>query len=113
MRRSGAATDCSPAAVEEADLRSVGVARRSDGGLRLVERPLAGENSAILVAVAVADHDLLDGPALGQGENFGAIGLVKGEAALRYRMGEERLDETSAALEVVKGLEERNDGESA
>ena len=113
MRRSGAATYCSASAVEEADLRSMGVAHRSDSRLRLVERPLTGENSAILVAVAVADHDLLDGPALGQGENFGAIGLVKGEAALCYRMREECLDEASAALEVIKGLEERNDRESA
>ena len=70
VSRSGAAADCSSAPVEETDFCSMCGAGRSDGSLCLVERPLAGKNPAVLVAVAIADHDLLDGPSLGRERTF-------------------------------------------
>ena len=64
-----------------------------DRVLCFVEGPLTRENTAVLVAIAIADHHLLDGPALRQREDLRAIGLVKGQAALCHRMGKKRLDE--------------------
>ena len=77
VSRAGASADCSPTPVEETNFSPVCGSGRSDRGLRLVERPLAGENPAVLVAVAVADHHLLHGP-----------GSVGGRAPLRGRSGD-------------------------
>src|SRR5215510_7543347 len=110
---SGAATDRAAAPMEKTDLGAVLVADGSDCLLCFVERPLTRKNTAVLVAIAVADHHLLDRPALREREDLGAIGLVKGKAALCHRMGKKRLNEPRAALKVVKCLEKRNHRKSA
>ena len=99
--------------MKEADLDAVRVSRGDDRGLRLVKRPLAGQDPAIFVAIAVSDHYLLDWPALRQGKNLRAIRLVVDEAALGNRMRQKSIDQRGAALQVVERFEEGDDGKDA
>src|SRR5215207_5182443 len=99
--------------MKETDLGALLFADGSDRVLGFVKRPLTCENTAIFVAIAVADHHLLDGPALREREDLRAVGLVEGKAALCHRVRKKCLDQTCAALKVVKRLEKRDHRESA
>jgi hypothetical protein len=58
--RAGSTADRATAPVEESQSNARVGSDLGHGFLGLVEAPLAGHDAAILVAVAVADHDLLD-----------------------------------------------------
>ena len=58
-RRAAAARDAAAAAVKKREPESALLADVGDGFLRLKERPVGGKVAAILVAVGVAEHDLL------------------------------------------------------
>ena len=77
--RSRATADRASAAMKEANFESLFSPGCRDGVLRLMQGPLARENSAVLVAVAVADHHLLNGQACGRR-------LLAGEAPARQRI---------------------------
>ncbi len=104
VRRPGPSADRAAASVKEADAHPGLVAERGEGGLRPVQRPLAGEDAAFLVAVAVADHDLLD-----RGGPGGAHGA---QAALRNRVREESAHDGRRAFEVFGSFEERGHGQA-
>ena len=59
--RAGPAADGAAAPVEETQLHPVFHPDRGERLLRVVERPLAREDATVLVAVAIAEHDLLGG----------------------------------------------------
>ena len=64
-----------------------------------MKSPLASQNSAILVAVAVADHHLLDGK----------VAVPAVQRGLGHRFGKEFPEEFRAAFQIIKRLEERHD----
>ena len=94
--RPAAAADGAAAAVEEAQLDAVVAKRVDERELRPIERPVGGQVPAVLVAVGIAEHHLL--PAVAALEPA----AVEGE---RERVAHDR----RRALEIVDGLEQRND----
>ena len=69
-----------------------------------VQMPAARQDAAVLVAVAVADHDLLH-------RRFRALALLLVlEGALHERVRQEFTQDGRAAFQVVDGLEERRRG---
>ena len=66
---------------------------------------MAGEDSPVLVAVAVADHDFLEraGPTVAL--------LQVAQGAHGHGVGEEVREHAAGSLEVIDGLEERRDGD--
>ena len=108
-----APADRAAASVEETDLDTCIAPDLGQGALRLVECPLTGEDAAILVAVAVADHDLLHRQAALFGGFFIRVFAVELKAPRRDRMSQELPDDAGSLLQVVKGLEKRDDREVA
>ena len=60
MRRTRAAAYRAAASVEKADPHAGIATQFRESSLRFLQAPLAGDDAGIFVAVAVADHDLLD-----------------------------------------------------
>ena len=118
--RTGTATDRAAAAVEEAHARAVLGGTATDAFLGTMQRPLAGKNAAVFVAVTVADHDLLGGAEFTFGFGQGAseplaapreqVAVQPTQAGTRDRMIEKTGHDCRRALEVVDGFEKRHDG---
>src|SRR5262252_3198817 len=83
------------AAVEKADMHAGVTSGSRERRLGAVHRPQAGEDPAVLVAVAVPDHHLLYSFARS------ALATLNVEAARRHRMPKERAQDLRAALEIV------------
>ncbi len=103
-----AARHRSPTAVQEPDPDARLASGADERGLGAVETPEARKDAAVLVAVAVADDDLLNmftasGP-------LGPSGLAAllFEAPARHRMPEECPEDLRASLEVLDRLEQRH-----
>ena len=111
--RSCSSADCAAASVKEADFDTCIASDLGQGALRLVECPLTGEDTAILVAIAVADHDLLNGQAALFGGFFIRAFAVKIKALRRDRMYQELPDDAGSLLQVIEGLEKRDNREVA
>ena len=96
-----APADRAAASVEEADFDTCIAPDLGQGTLRLVECPLTGEDAAILVAVAVADHDLLHGQAALFGGFFIPAFAVELKTPRRDRMFQELPDDAGSLLQVI------------
>ena len=97
-RRAAAARDAAAAAVEKREAEPALLADVGDRFLRLEQRPVRGEVAAILVAVGVAEHDLL---VIAARLEMRAVGLVI----------EHLVEDAGRGLEIAERLEERRDVE--
>ncbi|MNX91050.1 hypothetical protein D3C86_1231180 [compost metagenome] len=93
VARPAAAADGAAAAVEEAQAHPFGRGKLGEGLLCLVQLPGGAQDPAVLVAVRVAEHDLLHVAARAQG---GAVGGV----------GEQGAKDVGGGPQVRDGLEE-------
>ena len=91
MGRSGPASHRAAAAVEEHRPHPMPGTGGSQFRLGAVQRPLAGEDAAVLVAVGITDHHLEGGPG-GQ------------QTALRDWMAQESLGNPRPSLKVAHGF---------
>ena len=96
--RPRASANCAAASVKKADFDTRVAPDLGQGTLRLVECPLTGEDAAILVAIAIADHDLLNGQAALFGGFFIHAFAVKIKAPRRDRMFQELTDDAGPLL---------------
>ena len=89
--------------MEEPQLDARGVGGLGELGLRLPDKPVAGQNSAVLVAVAIADHDFL--------ERAGAAvaALQVAQRSHGHGVRQEFREHAARAFEVIDSLEERGD----
>jgi hypothetical protein len=99
--------DGAAAAVEEPDANAGLASDFGEGILRAMQVPLAGEDAAVFVAIAVSDHDLLDEI------DRPALGALEFQAATRHGMSEEFAKDIRAAFEVFDGFEQRHDRKGA
>ena len=95
----GTAADRTALAMEEADLHSSGLPHLAERILGLVEPPLAGEDAAVLVAVAVADHHLLH-RLLG-----GVFLLLMSQGPPRDRVSKEFTQDFGAVFQILDGFQ--------
>ena len=107
MLRSAAPAHGAAAAVKKADAYAGLPADADQRRLRAVQRPEAGQNPAVLVAVAVADHHLLHEVIAA------ALAPLFLQAPHGHRMLEEGAQDVRAAREVVDRLEQRHDRQAA
>ncbi len=103
----GPAADGAAAAVKEAQVDLGAACHGSQLNLRLAKVPVARQDAAVLVAVAVADHDLL--------QRAGTLlALLKvPQRALGHGMSKEILEHTSAIFQVANGFEQGRNGDFA
>ena len=99
-RTSAAASNGSPASVKQGQAYVVLSAHICEGVLGLHQLPGGGERAGVLSAVAVANHDLLSHAS---GRELTGVGGVSEQAA----------EDVGSADEVVAGLEEGDDVQSA
>src|SRR5688500_5027667 len=93
--------------MEKADAHAALAPGLGERRLRTVQPPLARENAAVLVAVAVADHHLLHRL---RGAPDCALIL---QAASRHRVFEKLPQDRRAALEILDRFEKRYDRKRA
>jgi hypothetical protein len=98
VRGAAPAADGAAPAVEERQRHPVPVGDPHQRPLRAVELPRGGEVPAVLVGVAVAHHDLL-------------VVAAPADVPPVARLGQEPVEDLRRALEVVHGLEQRDDVE--
>ncbi len=98
MGGAAAAADGAAAAVEEPQPYAVAVGDVAQAALGAVDLPLGGGDAAELGGVGVAQHDLLHVPAQGDQAPVGGV-------------GEHLVEDPVGLLELVGGLEQRNDAD--
>ncbi len=96
VARSAAAADRAAATMKEAQPDIVAPEYFDERDLRLVELPARGQETAILVAVGVAQHDLLDAAAA-----F--------EQARVFRQAQQLVHHVAAMAQILDRFEERHD----
>ena len=107
VRRTGTPADRTAPAVEEPNADTMLDADPGHGGLCPVQAPQTGGYAAVLVAVAVADHHLLDRLVRPIGR------LPPRQAGPGYRMRQEMIQDVGCSLEIVDGLEQRDHRQQA
>jgi hypothetical protein len=101
VRRPGPAANGAAAAVKEAQFDARLARHRGQPYLGLAQIPVAGQDAAILVTVAVTDHHFLDGV------------WQAGECSHGHGVRQEIGQHAAAVLQVLDGLEQRSDRDLA